>query len=405
MARKIIRPKKHIILDLDETIVNTRFLQPYLSNSDGRKYLQDNITDIQSTTYSRRVDIMLHNIAKHHKLTFYTNSPEGYARLVIQKHNLPETQIIGNAKKPNKELLEKIISDSGIRKSRTYLIGDSARDILNAHQVSIVPIGVTWGYSTFQQLAEAEAKEIITKPEELLDLFSVITKTDLEYVPRKKPNRKEFFTDGNYDPEFEHHFLEEYFPWNSGDKNDFTSWVLSFKKTKDYTHDEIKETIKEQYFYDGELINKRYHLKGNLAVLQSQLIRLVHNLNLRGKTEIMAAPNSCPHYCYKSDINQLTSGVIAEKRGNDFYPQRTFERVHPSQESHSSNRRNNIYDHLETIGIDEDIHYLTRAENLVIFDDIFTTGTQAKALGIIAREKGFQGNIHFVTLGKTISGY
>jgi len=42
---------------------------------------------------------------------------------------------------------------------------------------------------------------------------------------------------------------------------------------------------------------------------------------------------------------------------------------------------------------------------LIIFDDIYTTGTQAKALGIIAREKGFQGNIHFITLGKTINRY
>lgn len=404
MSRRFT-PKKHIILDLDETLVNTKFLQPYLSNTAGRRFLQSNIHDIQSNIYSKRVNILLHQLAKDNKLTIYTNSPVNYAKAVMRKHNLPDVLVVGNAKKPNKELLERIISDSGIRKSRTYLIGDSARDILNAHQAEIVPIGVSWGYSTFEQLAEAEAREIITDSEDFLNLLNVISRTDLEYIPRRKPDRKDFFTDGDYNPDIQHHFLEDYFPWRSRDRNDFTNWVLGFKKIKDHTHDEIKNNAREEYFYEGEIKSEGYHLKGNLAVLQSQLIRLVHNIGIKGSTEVMAAPNSCPHYCYKTDVNHLVAGVIADKRNYSFYSTRIFERVHPSNESHSSKERNNIYDHLETIGIDEDVHFLTRARNLIIFDDIYTSGTQAKALGIIAREKGYQGNIYFVTLGKTISGF
>ena len=405
MVKRFAMPKKHFILDLDETIVDTKNLQPYLTNPAGRNYLKNNLNMIKSDTYSRRIEIMLHRIAKHHKLTIYTNSPEAYARAIIKKHSLPEVQIIGNAKKPNKELLEKIIEGSGIHKQRTYLIGDSAKDILNAHQVSIVPIGVTWGYSSQQQLANAEARKIVNTQDEFLNLLSYISNGILEYQPRTVPFDKDFFMDGNYDPGIEHHFLEEYFPWNGGNRNPFTNWVLSFKKTKNFTHDQIESWAKEEFFYNGKIINERYALKTNLAKFQHRLNHLVNNLNLKGKTEVMASPNSCPHYCYKTDVNNLVAGIIAEEQNYEFYPDRIFERVHPCRESHSSNNRNTIYDHLETIGIEEDLDYLSHANNLIIFDDIYTTGTQAKALGIIAREKGFQGNIHFITLGKTINRY
>ena len=71
--------------------------------------------------------------------------------------------------KPDAAVIESIVSCAGVDRDRTVMIGDSGVDIATARNASIRSIGVTWGFRSREELAEAGADRIVSTAEELLD--------------------------------------------------------------------------------------------------------------------------------------------------------------------------------------------------------------------------------------------
>ncbi len=64
-----------------------------------------------------------------------------------------------------------MILELNVQKEEIAYIGDSDVDMLTATNAGFIPIGVSWGFRSVQELKQNGAKHILHKPLELLDLI------------------------------------------------------------------------------------------------------------------------------------------------------------------------------------------------------------------------------------------
>ncbi len=74
-------------------------------------------------------------------------------------------------KKPNPDMVEYVLEQLKISKTKTIYVGDSDVDILTAKNTGIDCIVVDWGFRTRDFLIHHEAKKIASNPKELLQLL------------------------------------------------------------------------------------------------------------------------------------------------------------------------------------------------------------------------------------------
>ena len=72
--------------------------------------------------------------------------------------------------KPAPQIMFDILKETGCEPSETLHVGDTATDMQLAHNAGVTPVGVLWGYRPLEELREAGAKFIISRPEELIGL-------------------------------------------------------------------------------------------------------------------------------------------------------------------------------------------------------------------------------------------
>ena len=72
--------------------------------------------------------------------------------------------------KPHPQIMYDIQKETGCQPFETLHVGDTATDMQLAHNAGVTPVGVLWGYRPLEELQEAGAKFIISRPEELLGL-------------------------------------------------------------------------------------------------------------------------------------------------------------------------------------------------------------------------------------------
>ncbi len=112
---------------------------------------------------------VLEILSKDFTLSIATNASDFFAvkmlkHLGVDKHF---KTILGrnNVKevKPNPEIIEKILKQTGSSEKETLLIGDSQKDELTAKNANIEFIFVTWGFgeSLFQPKTASDAKELV----------------------------------------------------------------------------------------------------------------------------------------------------------------------------------------------------------------------------------------------------
>ncbi|MEW6252501.1 MAG: HAD family hydrolase [Planctomycetota bacterium] len=70
-------------------------------------------------------------------------------------------------RKPSPVYLRKICAELGVAPAATWLVGDTPIDVATALAAGAIPIGVTWGFRTREELAAAGAQWIFDRPEEL----------------------------------------------------------------------------------------------------------------------------------------------------------------------------------------------------------------------------------------------
>lgn len=77
-------------------------------------------------------------------------------------------------KKPDPTVALAIASDLKILPAEIAFIGDSSADIKTAIAAGMIPVGVTWGYGSKESMLDAGCKIFVSKPLELIELFSSI---------------------------------------------------------------------------------------------------------------------------------------------------------------------------------------------------------------------------------------
>lgn len=76
----------------------------------------------------------------------------------------------GYKTKPDPQLVYDIIENENLKKSEVLFVGDSNVDIKTGHNAGIKSVGCLWGFRDYDELQSAGADYIIKKPEELLEI-------------------------------------------------------------------------------------------------------------------------------------------------------------------------------------------------------------------------------------------
>ncbi len=356
-----------IYIDLDETIARTWRFQMYRKTKDGREHLAKNISKYQTPI----IHPALIDIAK--KSTILTNSPQDYAAALTRKLGL-DVPIIAAANKPFTTLPENSI-----------VIGDEAKDVWTAHLNKLPSIGTAWGYSTKEQLEQAGATRVITKPDELPDLIIEFEKGNLKYQPIQAKHDFLPFTEWRTPaPEITWKALGTYYPPGEKEFDDFSGDILDYKRIKNYTLEEIKNGKKLEFYSKGST----YSFVSCRDIINKFVKKLEKKMPASTAT---AAPNSLPEYCYKTDTNR----IIVYHLNNKTSTPRIIHREYPKPESHKGSR--DIELHYKTMTIEN----FSIDGDITIFDDITTSGTQIEAAARLLRWKGHKGKIYALTLGQT----
>jgi len=366
-----------IYIDLDDTLIRTRQLLPYRRTAQGRNFVANNPHAVNTQMIGD-----LREILRACEATVLTNSPRAYAHALLQKHNFPDMPIIGAADKPFCEVAE-----------GSLIIGDDAKDVLAAHANRSASIGTAWGYSSAEQLQQAEPNVVIARPEDLEDLIIQYQNGLLTHQERQAPGEYAFMPEHHWQdaaPEIVRHALGTYIPPGEGmDPHSYD--VLDHKRSKDHTIEEINNGAVSQFYHNRQVMGWK-EFRNTLAPLYR---RVNNHIRDWPESTLIAAPNSLPEYCYRLDINRRATMNMDSQHCPEV---RIIHRVHPKTPAHAGNR--GIQEHFRTIGVKD---FAINTPRVVIFDDISTSGSQIEAIARILRWQGYEGEIYSVTLAQTRS--
>ncbi len=396
--------RRHLVFDLDDTLVDTSKLKPYRKTRQGREFIVENVDDLPTELCHPSLLEIVESYHRKTSVSILTNSPYDYSKAILQKHGFPsDLPVIAAAKKPSPVGLRKAATQARIGTGSMLLIGDAATDILAAHSCRTPSVAVTWGFSSEKQLRRAEPQRITSDAGELEDIITGMEKSWNAYKPRASPNQYNFLPKEEFyqpTPEVDFHSVGEYVPFSSGRKDYFSGDILTFKRAKNFTIKEIVDGATDKYFYSGQIRNGA-GFKSNVVSFANKAGDLLDSMDLPGKTLLVAAPNSYPEYCYKADINRVVVKMLAN-RDDDYHchERRLLRRIHPKTEAHHMGDRS-LYTHYKNIGMGKKEIVEIDPDNIVIFDDIKTTGTQLKSLAKLLQYFVGDANFYSLTLGET----
>ncbi|ODN43409.1 HAD-IA family hydrolase [Piscirickettsia litoralis] len=105
-----------------------------------------------------------------------SNSPENIRQFLDQyqwsqyfSHIIAGSSLFGKAR-----LIKKTCAEHNINPNQAYYIGDEARDIKAAKQLSMTNIAVSWGFQCPEFLQQYQPDYLIHHPNELLKIFKLI---------------------------------------------------------------------------------------------------------------------------------------------------------------------------------------------------------------------------------------
>jgi phosphoglycolate phosphatase-like HAD superfamily hydrolase len=400
---------KAIFFDFDETLVDTSELRPYRQTAEGRRFITDYPDQINTKLINPDILTLFNKLAQTNLSVIATNSAFDYTITLLKKHRFRiDIPVYYNLHKPCHDDLSCAIIDQCAVASDSLYVGDSASDIIAAHGCRMPSVAVTWGNtSTPAQLKKAEPTRIARNVNELRACIGSFSKGELNYVERIDPDGYIFSDDPPDEVDIEFHSLYTYYPTRHPNfYNSKSNGILRFKDIKDFSFNEIRGGATGSYFYNGE-IKSGLLLKDVFNEFYLQMSTFLNSLELKGNSYVVAAPNSAPEFCYKSDVNQIMANILNHNlfKIERAYLKRIFFRIFPKRESHLNGARSEAV-HFETIGVKETDGIPKNLQNIIIFDDITTTRTQIKCLAKILKTFfNFDGSLLSVTLGKTIDEY
>lgn len=397
---------KTVFFDFDETLVDTSMLRPYRRTDEGRRFIAEHPAQVDTSLIDPDLLVLFNELAQRNLAAIATNSARDYTKTLLEKHGFTtDIPIYYNMHKPCHDGLSRAIKGRCDEADDALYIGDSASDIIASHGCRMPSVAVTWGNtSTLSNLKMAEPTKIVQTVKDLKTRIRSFYKGELKYVNRINPKEYIFFDKLPDEVDVKIHSLYQYFPTNHPNfRGSRSNDILRFKDIKDFSSEEIRNGATGSYFHNGA-VRQGLVLKDVFIQFLKEINKSIKLLELKGKSYALAAPNSAPEFCYKSDVNQIMVNNLNRNIFdiNGAYLKRLFFRVFPKRESHLDGARDES-EHFKTIGVKKTYSIPKDVENLIIFDDITTTGTQIKSLGKILKTLlKFDGNLISITLGKTI---
>ncbi|MDP1729222.1 MAG: hypothetical protein Q8L27_03410 [archaeon] len=372
--------------DLDSTLIDTRKLRAYRRNVEGRNWITEHPDRFETSLVNPKLPAIIR--ALKNQVVIITNSPQDYAEALLRKHGFPEIPVRGSANKP--------CSCFHLPYGSIY-IGDEPRDILYGHEEKVGTIAYTekgfFSEKCLEKSLPSATAKTISQLEKLLSEKLMDEPRDLRSftVLSEKPQE-----------EIKIHALQDYYP-NSRDKAVFKKTnsgdILSYKRTKDCTWEEIKGGYRDSFVFMSEGVRKLANGKSYFGIVKDfcrKLDEKIKSLNLSGSVKMVAIPNSLPEFAYLCDINYIVASEFNKQKSG-----RTLYRVNPVNEAHSTGSRN-FRKHLQTLAIHRRPDLDLETDNIILFDDITTTGTQFNCATALLRGAGYKKNIVGLALGKTI---
>ncbi|AGT27619.1 HAD family hydrolase [Borrelia miyamotoi] len=142
------------------------FVKAYNQNLYSQTRAYDGIPELLSTLNSLNIPIGILSNKNHEELLII-------ARDIFQDINFFEIRGYSSrfeAKPDPANALDMIIELNLMPEEIAY-IGDSDIDMMTAQNVGFLPIGVSWGFRTIDELKKNGAKYILNSPSELLDII------------------------------------------------------------------------------------------------------------------------------------------------------------------------------------------------------------------------------------------
>lgn len=165
--RELVRKAARIDNPEDErlTIYYTEMIDEYSKNWDYRMHVYDGITELLDSLSRENI-----------KLGVNTNKNEDIAQLILDKYfpGYFSYMVGGRAdvpRKPDPAGAVMIAGRFGVSPSECIYLGDSNVDIKTAKNARMYAAGALWGFRSREELLNAGADTVISKPVELLKLL------------------------------------------------------------------------------------------------------------------------------------------------------------------------------------------------------------------------------------------
>jgi len=394
---------KHLLIDLDDCLVDTSALRVYMKTPSGRNYVTQNINHMPTRVADRRLVELVKKYHDNEKVTIVTNSPKDYAHAVLKKHGFPDVPVIGAAKKPWFGSLENLVGDDG---KNFVMVGDSPKDVLPAHLLDIISIGTTWYQElSTDLLALSEPTKTAGSVDELLSILEDVESGKIEPTPFSLPKEFKYLPDKEFwkpGPNIDYTSVGDYIPYSEG-KDEFSSNILNYKNIKEVWPQDINHAIIQFFSIKQQRIMGWERYSAKLVYFAREVAKIIQNLNLDGSTLLVPAPNSNPRYCYRSFPNEMLALEVSHILGDEnlYDPnKRVIYRTLPKPKASETNNRNRDFN-LWSLGVKTE--FSSNPDNVIILDDVKTSGSQIECVAKVLRHFGIGKNYYAITLGQTVN--
>lgn len=193
LSKKQLKTYKSVIFDLDNTLLDTTTLIPFIdkiqlspSGTDGNKKLWKEHDDAvpQCKMYEGMSDVLKFIRDKGIKTAIVTNSVKRRIEVCAKVFDLPVSEkcMIGRYSvtprvpilKPDKRLYEKAIEMMGATADSVISFGNTAEDIQTAHNAGVESVACHWGATEkeWEEMQAANPTYSIETPSEIIPLLS-----------------------------------------------------------------------------------------------------------------------------------------------------------------------------------------------------------------------------------------
>lgn len=121
-----------------------------------------------------KIKILLDNLAKNFTLAIISSNHTNSIIKILNENGLRNyiSYILGADLPGNKkEKIKNLLAQTKIPKSQAYLVSDTSGDVLEAKEMRIRAIAITWGYHSREILRRSKPDKIINKVNELMSYF------------------------------------------------------------------------------------------------------------------------------------------------------------------------------------------------------------------------------------------